>query len=191
MASNSNTGDVRQKTIISSRDINIIMIPDKPKGKSLSEFQAACQNWSLSVYDIKSITQKTSTILFSSIILVSVIHLVPEAFGLQDSNMTASSGIDWNTLCTDISQMNILYQSCSNLVNQNDTLTPAGETAIGCIKNGLSLGLEALHHGVPLSSVIYGLGLLVQPTGCGNAINMNSVESPNQFQFLTRALGVH
>jgi hypothetical protein len=181
----------RQKTIISSGGINIVMIPDQPKVKSLSEFQASCQNWSLSVYGIKSITQKTSTILFSSIILVSLIHLVPEAFGQQGSNMTASSGIDWNTLCTDISQMNILYQSCSNLVNQNDTLTPAGETAIGCIKNGLSLGLEALHHGVPLSSVIYGLGLLVQPTGCGNIVNMNSVESPNQFQFLTRALGVH
>ena len=180
-----------QKTIISSRDINIIMIQDKPKVKNLSGFQASCQNWSLSVYDIKSITQKTSTILFSSIILVSVIQLVPEAFGQQGSNMAASSGIDWNTLCTDISQMNILYQSCSNLVNQNGTLTPAGETAIGCIKNGLSLGLEALHHGVPLSSVVYGLGLLVQPTGCGNSVNMNSVESPNQFQFLTRALGVH
>lgn len=87
--------------------------------------------------------------------------------------------------------MNILYQSCSNLVNQNGTLTPAGETAIECIKNGLSLGLEALHHGVPLSSVIFGLGLLMQPTGCGDTVNMNSVESPNQFQFLTRALGVH
>lgn len=167
------------------------MIPDKPKVKSLSGFQTSCQNWSVLVYDIKFIMQKTITILFSSIILMSVIHLVPEAFGQQGSNMTASSGIDWNTLCTDISQMNILYQSCSNLVNQNDTLTPAGETAIGCIKNGLSLGLEALHHGVPLSNVIYGLGLLVQPTGCGNTVNMNSVESLNQFQFLTRALGVH
>ncbi|MFY9799380.1 MAG: hypothetical protein WB988_22810 [Candidatus Nitrosopolaris sp.] len=178
--------------------MNSIMVPDKPKGKSLSEFQAdqnldSCQNWSpsLSVYDIRSIMPKTRTILFSSIILVSVIHLVPEAFGQQGTNMTASSGIDWNTLCTDISQMNILYQSCSNLVNQNGTLTPAGETAIECIKNGLSLGLEALHHGVPLSSVIFGLGLLMQPTGCGDTVNMNSVESPNQFQFLTRALGVH
>ncbi|MFY9870481.1 MAG: hypothetical protein WAK17_12230 [Candidatus Nitrosopolaris sp.] len=176
--------------------MNSIMVPDKPKGKSLSEFQAdqnldSCQNWSpsLSVYDIRSIMPKTRTILFSSIILVSVIHLVPEAFGQQGTNMTASSGIDWNTLCTDISQMNILYQSCSNLVNQNGTLTPAGETAIECIKNGG--GLEALHHGVPLSSVIFGLGLLMQPTGCGDTVNMNSVESPNQFQFLTRALGVH
>lgn len=135
--------------------------------------------------------QKTRTILFSSVIVVSVIHLVPEAFGQQGANLTASSGIDWNTLCTDISQMNILFQSCSDLVNQNGTLTPAGETAIGCIKNGLSLGLEALHHRVPLSRVIFGLGLLMQPTGCGDTVNMNAVESPNQFQFLTRALGVH
>src|SRR5215831_11277062 len=97
-----------QKTIISGRDINIILITDKPKVKSLGEYPASCQNWSISIYNIKSVTQKASTILFTSIIAVSVIHLVPEAFGEQNSNMTASSGIDWNTLCTDISQMNIL-----------------------------------------------------------------------------------
>jgi hypothetical protein len=86
--------------------------------------------------------------------------------------------------------MNILYQSCDNLVSQNGTLTSAGETAMDCIKNGLSLGLEALHHGVPLSSVIIGLDLLTQPTGCGGEINMNAIESANQFQFLTRAMGL-
>lgn len=153
----------------------------------------SCQNWSAFILncDIGSIMQRRRTILFSSIIVVSLIHLVPEAFGLQAANLTASSGIDWNTLCADISQMNILFHSCSDVVNQNGTLTPAGETAIGCIKNGLSLGLEALHHGVPLSRVIFGLGLLVQPTGCGDTVNMNAVESPYQFQFLTRALGLH
>lgn len=148
-------------------------------------------DWSafISIYDIGF--NRRITMLLSSIIAVSVIHLVPEAFGQQGANLTAGSGIDWNTLCTDISQMNILFHPCSDLVNQNGTLTPAGETAIGCIKNGLSLGLEALHHGVPLSKVIFGLGLLVQPTGCGDTVNMNAVDSPNQFQFLTRSLGVH
>jgi hypothetical protein len=129
--------------------------------------------------------------LLSSIIVVGVIHLVPEAFSQQAANLTVGSRIDWNTLCTVISQMNILFHPCSDLVNQNGTLTPAGQTAIGCIKNGLSLGLEAMRHGVPLSKVIFGLGILVQPTGCGDTINMNAVESPNQFRFLTRSLGVH
>jgi hypothetical protein len=75
-------------------------------------------------------------------------------------------------------------------VSQNGTLTSAGETAMGCIKSGLSLGLEALHRGVPLSSVILGLNLLTQPTGCGGEINMNAIESASQFQFLTRAMGL-
>jgi len=107
------------------------------------------------------------------------------------ANMTAPSGIDWDILCNDISQMGILFQSCIDLVNQNGTLTSAGDTAMGCIKNGLSLGLEALHHGVPLERVIFGLGLLAQPTGCGSVVNMNAVESANQFQFLTQAFSLH
>jgi hypothetical protein len=131
-------------------------------------------------------------VFFGSIIALTVSCFVPDAFAQNSTlgNVTASSGIDWRILCNNISQMNILYQSCDNLVSQNGTLTTAGETAMGCIKNGLSLGLEALHHGVPLSSVIFGLNLLTQPTGCGGEINMNAIESANQFQFLTRAMGL-
>lgn len=106
-------------------------------------------------------------------------------------NETAPSGIDWNTLCTDTSQMSILLQPCSDLVNSNGTLTPAGDTAMGCIRSVLSLGLGALHHGVLLERVIFGLGLLVQPTGCGDTVNMNAIESPNQFKFLTQAFSLH
>lgn len=134
------------------------------------------------------------TIFMSSIVAFAVLSLIPKTIGQEDitsGNETASSGIDWNTLCTDISQMNVLLQPCSNLVNSNGTLTPGGDTAMGCIRSGLSLGLEALHHGVPLWRVIYGLGLLVQPTGCGDIVNMNTVESPNQFKFLTQAFSLH
>ena len=130
----------------------------------------------------------------SSIVAFTVLSLTPKAFAQEDItgvNETAPSGIDWNTLCTDISQMNILLQPCSDLVNSNGTLTPAGDTAIGCIRNVLSLGLGELHHGVPLGKVIFGLGLLMQPTGCGDAVNMNAVESPNQFKFLTQAFSLH
>jgi hypothetical protein len=135
-------------------------------------------------------------LILGLLIVMTIFCADPKALGQQDStspgdNVTAPSGIDWGILCNDISQMNVLYQSCSDLVNQNGTLTTAGDIAIGCIKNGLSLGLEALHHGVSLSRVIFGLGLLTQPAGCGGVINMNAIESSNQFQFLTRALGLH
>jgi hypothetical protein len=131
-------------------------------------------------------------VFFATIVVLAVSCFVPDAFAQNSTlgNVTAPSGIDWRILCNNISQMNILYQSCDNLVSQNGTLTSAGEIAMGCIKNGLSLGLEALHHGVPLSSVIFGLNLLTQPTGCGGEINMNAIESANQFQFLTRAMGL-
>jgi hypothetical protein len=132
------------------------------------------------------------TVFFGAIIALAISCFVPDTFAQNSTlgNVTASSGIDWRILCNNISQMNILYQSCDNLVSQNGTFTSAGQTAMGCIKNGLSLGLEALHHGVPLSSVIFGLNLLTQPTGYGGEINMNGIESANQFQFLTRAMGL-
>ena len=134
-------------------------------------------------------------ITLTSIIVLALISSSTSVFAQQNmtsaANMTAPSGIDWAILCNDISQMGILFQSCIDLVNQNGTLTSAGDTAMACIKNGLSLGLEALHHGVPLGRVIFGLGLLAQPTGCGSVVNMNAVESANQFQFLTQAFSLH
>jgi hypothetical protein len=110
---------------------------------------------------------KMRTVFFGAIIALAISCFVPDVFAQNSTlgNVTASSGIDWRILCNNIYQMNILYQTCDNLVSQNGTLTSAGETAMGCVKNGLSLGLEALHHGVPLSSVIFGLNLLIQPTG--------------------------
>ena len=135
---------------------------------------------------------KMRPVFFATIIALAVSCFVPDTFAQNSTlgNVTTPSGIDWSILCNNISQMNILFQSCDNLVSQNGTLTAAGQTAMGCIKNALSLGLEALHHGVPLSNVIFGLNLLTQPTGCGSEINMNGIESANQFQFLTRAMGL-
>lgn len=133
-------------------------------------------------------------ITMNSIVIFTILSLTPKAFAQEDipgGNETAPSGIDWNTLCTDISQMNILLQPCSNLVNSNGTLTSVGDTAMGCIRSVLSLGLGALHHGVPLGRVIFGLGLLVHPAGCGDTVNMNAIESLNQFKFLTQAFSLH
>lgn len=136
----------------------------------------------------------TLLMILNSIIAFALFSSAHDAFAQDNSfakNETAPSGIDWDTLCNDVSQMNILLQPCSDLVNSNGTLTSVGETAMSCVSNGLSLGIEAIHHGVPLSRVIFGLGLLAQPTGCGDWINMNSIESASQFQFLTQAFNLH
>jgi hypothetical protein len=90
----------------------------------------------------------------------------------------------------------LAMQRCSDLVNSNGThtyrqvtlqwiaITMAGQ----CIKYILSLGLRVLHYGIPLGSVIFDPGLLAQLTGCGDMVNMNAVESPNQVEFLTQDL---
>ena len=133
-------------------------------------------------------------ILFSSLLMLFSIMPSAVAFAQVTSfaeNQTAPSGIDWNTLCNDVDQMNILLQPCSDLISSNGTLTSAGDTTMSCISNGLSLGLDALHHGMSLSKVIFGLGLLAQPTGCGDFINMNSIDSASQFQFLIQAFKLH
>jgi|SRR5215469_2411054 len=133
-----------------------------------------------------------------TVILISIVAFallpVTKVFAQNtviNGNKTAPSGIDWNTLCTDLSQMNILLQTCNHLLNSNGTLNPAGDRAMWCVRSTVSLGLGALHRGSSLSNVIFGLGLLAQPTGCGNEVNMDAVKSLNQFKFLTQALNLH
>ena len=90
--------------------------------------------------------------LFSSfmvMVLVTPSSSVAFAQASFAENKTAPSGIDWNTLCNDVDQMNILLQPCSDIIDSNGSLTSAGVTAMSCISNGLSLGLDALHHGMP------------------------------------------
>ena len=137
---------------------------------------------------------KLQRIFLILILTFIAFHLVPKALAQENiigEKKIAPSGIDWNTLCTDLSQMYIVLQTCNHLVNSDGTLTYAGNTTMGCIKSILSLDLGAIHRGTSLSSAIFGLGLLVQPTGCGNTVNMNAIESPNQFRFLTQAFNLH
>jgi hypothetical protein len=128
------------------------------------------------------------------ILVFSVISLTPKAIaqdGITGGKKFAPSGIDWNTLCTDLSHMNLLSQKCTQLINSNGTLTPIGTTTMECIKSVLSFGLSANHRGTPLSSAVYGLGLLAQSTGCGNEVNMSPIESPNQFKLLLQTFNLH
>ncbi len=49
--------------------------------------------------------------------------------------------ITWSTICNAGSNMGLLLQSCSDLVNADGTLTTAGDTAKACIANGVGLAL--------------------------------------------------
>jgi hypothetical protein len=82
------------------------------------------------------------------------------------------TGPDWNSICIQV--QSLLVQSCSDLVNSDGTLTQQGQTAVGCIRNGVLLGLGGLSQGLPLPVVIGGLKLLSNPTGCGNIVNWDA-----------------
>ena len=80
-----------------------------------------------------------------------------------------SSGPDWKNICNQV--QSLLVQSCGELVYPDGTLTQAGQTAVGCIRNGVVLGLGGLATGLPLFLIIGGLKALSVPTGCGNIVN--------------------
>ena len=52
-------------------------------------------------------------------------------------NVPSTGRIDWMELCLQADA--IIIPSCSSLVSQNNVLTPEGESAWGCIRNGLLL----------------------------------------------------
>ena len=77
--------------------------------------------------------------------------------------------------------MNLLLQRCSNLVNPNEIDTNRALQWVAITMVGIVLRLRVLHFG----SVIFDPGMLAQLTRCGDMINMNLVESPNEVEFLT------
>jgi hypothetical protein len=77
--------------------------------------------------------------------------------------------------------MNLLLQRCSNLVNPNEIDTHRSLQWVAITMVGIVLRLRVLHFG----SVIFDPGMLAQLTGCGDMINMNVVESPNEVESLT------
>jgi len=54
-----------------------------------------------------------------------------------------SNGPDWNNICNQV--QSLLVRSCGDLVYPDGTLTQAGQTAVGCIRNGVVLGLGGLY----------------------------------------------
>lgn len=99
----------------------------------------------------------------------------------------SQTGMDWIDICNKV--QSVLVPPCSQLVNPDNTLTPAGETAVGCIRNGLILGLGAISQGIPEPIVIAGLKALATPTGCGGIVNMDQIQSVTQMHMFASLLG--
>ena len=102
-----------------------------------------------------------TTIALATVLLTST--------GVVKAQEEQSSEPDWNNICNQV--QSLLVQSCGDLVNSDGTLTQSGETAVGCIRNGVALGLGGLAYGLPLPLIIAGLKALSVPTGCGNIVN--------------------
>ena len=73
--------------------------------------------------------------------------------GVVRAQEEQSSGPDWNNICNQV--QSLLVQSCGDLVNSDGTLTQSGETAVGCIRNGVLLGLGGLPHLAKFPRAVY------------------------------------
>jgi hypothetical protein len=119
-----------------------------------------------------------TTIALAAVLLTST--------GVVRAQEEQSSGPDWNNICNQV--QSLLVQSCGDLVNSDGTLTQSGDTAVGCIRNGVVLGLGALAI-TPLSLplIIDGLKALSVPTGCGNIVNWDAANL-DQLNFLKNVI---
>ena len=118
-----------------------------------------------------------TTIALATVLLTST--------GVVRAQEEQSSEPDWNNICNRV--QSLLVQSCGDLVNSDGTLTQSGETAVGCIRNGVVLGLGGLATGLPLFLIIGGLKALSVPTGCGNIVNWDGANL-DQLNFLKNAI---
>jgi hypothetical protein len=53
------------------------------------------------------------------------------------SSTVQHGGTNWNSICNQV--QSLLVQSCGDLVYHDGTLTQSGQTAVGCIRNGVVL----------------------------------------------------
>jgi hypothetical protein len=116
---------------------------------------------------------------------IALAALLLTSTGVVRAQEEQSSGPDWNNICNQV--QSLLVQSCGDLVNSDGTLTQSGETAIGCIRNGVVLGLGGLATGLPLFLIIGGLKALSIPTGCGNIVNWDGANL-DQLNFLKNVI---
>jgi hypothetical protein len=87
-----------------------------------------------------------------------------------------TSRINWMGMCSAV--RSALYSSCDTLVNSDRrTLSPEGERAWACIRNGGALAIAARALEVSPTATISGLSTLSSPTTCGNIVNFSILSS--------------
>jgi hypothetical protein len=94
--------------------------------------------------------------------------------------------VPWSALCNQGNAY--LIQSCSDLIDSNGTLTPAGDRAVGCITNGAIITLGANLYHISPDIVKSALGVLAPMTGCDGIVNLNTIQTGPQLQSLLTAL---
>jgi hypothetical protein len=91
------------------------------------------------------------------------------------SSRPATGGTDWTNICSTVQVA--LYSSCSELVDDDRSLTSEGERALRCIRNGALLGGGAVMFGAPPGLVTRGLDILAAPTGCNGIVKMDMLNT--------------
>ena len=90
--------------------------------------------------------------------------------------------ISWSTICN--KGQAFILQSCNTLIDSNGNLTPQGDTAVGCIRNGLAAAIYAQKHGISLDLAKSVLNFAASLTGCSGIVNLDTIQNEPQFQNL-------
>jgi hypothetical protein len=79
--------------------------------------------------------------------------------------------IPWSVICEKGQQY--LVQPCSEIVNSDGSLTQTGDTAVGCIRNGLAAAIAATKVNLPFGLTKGLLNFIAPLSGCGNIVYMS------------------
>jgi hypothetical protein len=94
--------------------------------------------------------------------------------------------LPWSFICN--KGQAFILQSCSGLVNSDGSLTKAGDTAVGCIRNGIAAVVGAKQNNIPLDLVKSVLNFAAPLTGCGGIVNLDTIQNEPQFQSILNAI---
>jgi len=99
----------------------------------------------------------------------------PTLNGDNDSTQSNGTALDFNSICN-ILQTG-LYDSCSQLINQDGILTPAGNTTIKCIITSAMLNVGATVLQIEPSFINNTLTNFSDLTGCGGIVKIDQLNS--------------
>jgi hypothetical protein len=94
--------------------------------------------------------------------------------------------LPWSFICN--KGQSFILQSCSTLVNPDGSLTQAGDTAVGCIRNGIAAAVAAKQNNIPLGLLKGVLDFAAPLTGCGGIVNLDTIQNEPQFQSILNAI---